>query len=233
MKENQIKERINKIKKKIAKHAQKAGREPESIKIIAVSKNQPVNKIESFHNHGFEVFGENRVQELREKYNRLDELDLNWHFIGHLQRNKVKYLLRMNNCVLIQSVDSLRLAREINKRAGKNDRVIPVLVQINISGEDSKFGIKPEESIAFLKEVGQFDNISIRGLMTLAPYFDNPEKTRPYFQEMHDIYCQAKKKGFALKELSMGMSNDFHIAVEEGATMIRIGRALMGPRQRR
>lgn len=208
--------------------SKKAGRKEEDISLIAVSKNHQLKKINFFQKQGLQVYGESRIQELMEKYE--EKPDLKWHFIGHLQRNKVKYLMRMNNCKLIHSLDSLRLAKEINKRALKNKRVMPVLLEVNVAGDDNKYGVYPEKVYDFLKEAAQFSNIDIQGLMTIAPFVSEPEKIRPIFKHLAVIKEEMIDKGFNLKELSMGMSNDFEIAIEEGSTIIRIGTALFGER---
>ncbi len=228
----QLSDRLSRVEEKINKYARSVGRSSDEIKMVAVSKSQPLQKIEYFLDRGVRLFGENRARELRKKNRKLQETDISWHFVGHLQRNKVKYLLRMKNCVMIESLDSRRLAREIDKRAKKNDRIMPLLVQVNVGGEDSKYGIKPEDTLSFIQEVSRLENIELKGLMTLPPYKENPEEVRPFFKQLCEIKDLVQKKGFAeIKELSMGMSHDFHIAIEEGATIIRVGRALFGPRE--
>ncbi len=228
--EQELKKRLTQVKTKIKTAALKSNRSPKEIKLVAVSKNQSINKVKLLVDHGIKTFGENRVQELIKKKNELSNYNINWHFIGHLQRNKVKYLMRMKNCKMIQSLDSWRLAKEINKRAKKNEKVITTLVEINISGDENKFGIEPEETIDFVNRVCKLSNLKINGLMAIAPYLENPNETRPYFQRMARLMEKINNKGYNLKELSMGMSNDYQIAIEEGATMIRIGTALFGSR---
>jgi hypothetical protein len=224
-----LEKRLEDIKKRITQAALKAGREPEEIELIAVSKNHPVSRINFFKEQGIRTFGESRVQELQDKYEKVS--DINWHFIGHLQRNKVKYLVRMKNCTLIHSLDSLRLAREINKRARKNNRIMPVLIEVNIAEDENKFGFLPGEVEEFLREAKGLQNIDIQGLMTIVPYVDDPEEVRPYFQKMAALKDSLNNTGYQLKELSMGMTNDFEVAIEEGATMIRIGTGLFGERE--
>ncbi|MFW6287767.1 MAG: YggS family pyridoxal phosphate-dependent enzyme [bacterium] len=227
--EKELIDRLNSIRERIEAASEKAGRSTDDISLIAVSKNQPLSKIDFFQKNGLEVFAESRVQELTEKYE--EKSNLNWHFIGHLQRNKVKYLLRMDNCKLIHSLDSWRLAGEINKRAKKNNRVMPVLLEINVAGEENKYGITPEQVEDFLKDSVRLENIEIKGLMTIAPYVDDPEEVRPIFKSLAMIKQEMQNKGFEnIEELSMGMSNDFEIAIEEGSTMLRIGSALFGKR---
>ncbi|MFW5998241.1 MAG: YggS family pyridoxal phosphate-dependent enzyme [bacterium] len=227
----ELRNRLKSVRDNIKQAVEKADRNKNDIKLIPVSKTHPLDKIEYFYEKGFKTFGESRVQELRNKNQKIENMDIFWHFIGHLQTNKVKYLLRMKNCTMIESLDSWRLAREINKRAKKNDRIMSVLVEVNVSGEDSKYGIKPENTLNFIKKVDKLSHIKIEGLMTLAPYVEDPEKTRPYFQKLAEIKEKVNRSGFNLKELSMGMSNDYEIAIEEGATILRIGTALFGPRE--
>ena len=231
MDEKELEKRLKKVKKNIEESCKKVGRDLSEITLVAVSKNHLTKKIEFFQKHNIKIFGENRVQEIRRKNNKLNS-NVNWHFIGHLQRNKVKYISRMENCNMIESLDSPRLAKEINKRAKKNDRIMPVLVEVNVAGDDNKYGFKVEETIDFIKmAVKKYDNIDIKGLMTILPYVDDPEKTRPYFKKLRNIKEKAKEEGIELSELSMGMTNDYQIAIEEGATIIRIGTALFGERQ--
>ncbi|MGM0602494.1 MAG: YggS family pyridoxal phosphate-dependent enzyme [Bacillota bacterium] len=224
--------RLTKVKEEIKKSAEKAGREHEEITLVAVSKNHSVESIKTLKNAGVKLFGENRVQELEEKDNKLknNNIEIDWHFIGHLQRNKVKYLMRMPNCNMIESLDSWRLAKEINKRAKKNNKTVPLLIEVNIAEDENKYGIKPGKVESFLKKVIKLNNIEIKGLMTIVPYTDNPEKVRPYFKRMKKIQLDLNDRVHPLPELSMGMSNDFKVAVEEGATIVRIGTAIFGER---
>jgi len=231
MNKNKLKKRLKKVKSNIKKSCKKVGRDPSEITIVAVSKNHFSKKIKFFQKNNIDIFGENRVQELRRKNNKLNS-EVKWHFIGHLQRNKVKYITRMDNCLMIESLDSDRLAKEINKRAKKNNRVMPVLVEVNTSGDENKYGFQVEETIDFLEKAeNKYDNLDIRGLMTIVPYLDNPEDTRPYFKKLANLKNKANKKGLNLTELSMGMTNDYQVAIEEGATIVRIGTALFGERK--
>ena len=190
-----------------------------------------IKKIKFFKEQGIKTFGENRVQELRRKNNKIEK-NIEWHFIGHLQRNKVKYLTRMKSCKMIESLDSPRLAKEINKRARKQDRVMPVLVEVNTSEDENKYGFMAENTIDFIKEAeNKYNNISIEGLMTIVPYVEDPEEVRPYFRKLYELKERANKQGLKLKELSMGMTNDYMVAIEEGATIVRIGTALFGKRK--
>lgn len=226
-------ENLNQVKENIKKAAAKADRDCSEVKLLAVSKNQTLDNIKILNKAGINVFGENRVQELEEKDEKLkkENIKLDWHFIGHLQRNKVKYLMRMDNCQMIESIDSLRLAKEVNKRAAKNDRIIPVLVEINVAGDENKFGITPDKAESFLKKIINFDNLKVEGLMTVLPYLDDSEKLRNYFKEMKKLFDQLSVNVINLNELSMGMTNDYQIAVEEGATIVRVGTALFGERE--
>ena len=226
-----LKERLRNVRRRIRKAAKRSNRNDEEITLVAVSKTHPIKKIKFFYENGIKIFGESRAQNLREKDHKIKNNDISWHFVGHLQTNKVKYLLRMKKCNMIESLDSFRLAKEINKRAEKNNRIMPLLVEVNVSRDQSKYGIMPENTVEFVKKVDKFSNIKIKGLMTLAPYVDNPEDTRPYFKKLAKLKEKVNSEGFNLKELSMGMSNDFEIAIEEGSTMVRIGTALFGPRQ--
>ncbi|MGM0436867.1 MAG: YggS family pyridoxal phosphate-dependent enzyme [Bacillota bacterium] len=231
MNKKELKKRLKKVNNNIQESCKKVGRDPSEITIVAVSKNHFTKKIKFFQKNNIEIFGENRVQELRRKNNKLNS-EVKWHFIGHLQRNKVKYITRMDNCLMIESLDSNRLAKEINKRAEKNNRVMPVLVEVNTSGDENKYGFKVNETIDFLKKAeNKYDNLDIKGLMTIVPYLDNPENTRPYFKKLAELKEKANNEGLSLTELSMGMTNDYQIAIEEGATIIRVGTALFGERK--
>lgn len=233
MRKEELISNLKKVKANIAEAAEKSGRSSEEITMIAVSKNHSLDDIKILAEAGVELFGENRVQELDEKNDKLlaEEIELDWHFIGHLQRNKVKYLMRMENCQMIESIDSHRLAKEVNKRAKKNERVVPVLIEINAAGDENKFGITPEKAESFLKKVLKFDNLKIEGLMTVLPYLDDNEKLRDHFQKMKSLFDRLSQKVVKLNELSMGMTNDYQIAIEEGATIVRIGRAIFGERE--
>lgn len=227
----QLEERLNQVKNNIKEAAVRAQRDPEQIKLLPVSKTQPVEDIIFFYRKGIKTFGENKVQELIDKNEEIDNLEIDWHFIGHLQTNKVKYLLRINRIKMIESLDSWRLAQEIDKQAQKYDRIMSVLVEINISGDASKYGIKPEDTMDFVKNVVSLSNIKIQGLMTIASYVDDPEENRKYFREMAALKQKLKNAGYNFPYLSMGMSNDYQVAVEEGATMVRVGTALFGSRK--
>jgi hypothetical protein len=224
---------FNQVKENIKAAAGRANRNYQDITLLAVSKNQSLDDIKILAEAGINFFGENRVQELEEKNEMLtaENITLDWHFIGHLQRNKVKYLMRMKNCKMIESIDSFRLAKEVNKRAKKNKREIPALIEINIAGDENKFGITPEKAEDFLKKITNFDYLKVEGLMTVLPYLDDAEKLRSYFKDMKKLFDQLSKEVIPLKELSMGMSNDYQLAVEEGATIVRVGSAIFGERE--
>ncbi|HXG35502.1 MAG TPA: YggS family pyridoxal phosphate-dependent enzyme [Dehalococcoidia bacterium] len=215
-----IAQRAEGIRRRIAEACEKAGRPPEDVTIVAVSKTFPPSAIREAFLAGFQHIGENRVQEAEEKVPELRDLDIVWHMVGHLQSNKVKKALDIFN--IIQSVDSLHLAEEISRRAQKT---IPVLLEVNIGQEESKFGLTPEVA---LRESGRFANLphlELRGLMTVAPICQDPEEVRPIFRRLREL-----RDTLGLRELSMGMTDDFPVAIEEGATIVRIGRAIFGER---
>jgi len=225
-----IKENIEAVRKKIESAALRAGRNPQEIQLIAVSKNVGCDRIKEAFRCGITDFGENRVQELCEKYDILNE-DYNWHMIGHLQTNKVKYII--DKVRLIHSLDSLELAREIQKRAEKADKTVNVLVQVNIAEEESKFGISRDEALKFVKEVSRMENIKVKGLMTIAPFTSEPESIRWVFSDLRKLLIDIRQENIDnidMECLSMGMSNDFEVAIEEGSNMVRIGTALFGKR---
>jgi hypothetical protein len=230
--ETHIRVNINKIMQKIASAAKRCNRSPDTVKLLAVTKTVPPQIIEQAIGAGLKAFGENYVQEAREKIARIQER-VQWHMIGHLQTNKAKYVFNLFD--YIHSVDRLELAREIDRRAGMAGRQINILIEVNISGESSKSGIRASEVIELIKNVSMMGNLSVRGLMTMAPYSDNPENSRPYFAALKDLQQKIIQEGIAgiqMDELSMGMTDDFEVAIEEGATMVRIGRAIFGERNR-
>lgn len=227
-----IKENIDDIVKRIEVTCKKAGRNPNDITLIAVSKTVESPKVREALEAGIDNLGENRVQELIKKYEDLKDTDIKWHMIGHLQKNKVKYII--DKTVLIHSVDSLSLAEEIDKRAKNKGLVANVLIELNIGEEESKFGIKEENIYDFIKSLENFENIRVLGLMTVAPFCENPEDVRWVFKKMKDIYDKISTmnlKNAEMKYLSMGMTNDFEVAIEEGSNMIRIGTAIFGARK--
>ena len=191
------------------------------------------NKKKSRHGYfeqNIREFGENKVQEMCEKMEVLPK-DIHWHMIGHLQTNKVKYIV--GKTALIHSVDSLHLAKEIEKQATKNNVIVPILIEVNIAEEESKFGIHREETIALVREIAQMEHVHIRGLMTIAPYVENPEDNRPYFREIRQLSVDIKQENIDnvnMDVLSMGMTGDYEVAIEEGATMVRVGTGIFGAR---
>ncbi|MBE3581038.1 MAG: YggS family pyridoxal phosphate-dependent enzyme [Thermoanaerobacteraceae bacterium] len=227
-----IRENVAEVRERIARAARKVGRQPEEITLIAVTKNVPVERIKEAVDVGIKELGENRVQELLEKQAGLAEEDISWHLIGHLQRNKVKYV--WNRVRLIHSLDSLQLARELEKRAAPAGERIKVLVEVNVAGESSKFGLPVEAVPGFLKELTGFKSLEVLGLMTVAPFVNDPEEVRPVFRRLRELAGEIEAlalPGVEMRYLSMGMTNDFEVAVEEGSNMVRIGTAIFGPRQ--
>lgn len=221
-------ENLNKVEENVLKSCRKSGRNRSEIKLIAVSKTHTVEEIEDVIIAGVYDFGENKAQELSAKFPKINN-SVNWHFIGHLQTNKVKYII--DSTEYIHSVDSIKLADEINKRAKSINKIQKVLLEINTSDEVSKFGLTEEKDII---EVAEFckgcENILLVGLMTMAPYTDDEKIIRDCFIKLRNLKDSLNQKGFSLKELSMGMTNDYGIAIEEGATMIRVGTAIFGER---
>lgn len=220
------------IFKKASHAAMRAGRCPSDVKIIAVTKTVGLEQIKEAVNVGLRMFGENRIQEAQQKITneelRITNSKIEWHLIGHLQKNKAKYAVRLFD--LIQTVDSIDLADELDRLAQKAGKVQRVLVQVKLSEEESKHGIDENELRPLLDKITGLGNLKLEGLMTIPPYFDDPQKTRPYFRRLREIRDNMEKAGFKLPELSMGMSNDFEVAIEEGATMVRIGSAIFGER---
>ena len=225
-----LKENLQKVEERIAAACMRAGRRREDVTLIAVSKTKPVDMLREAYDLGIRVFGENKVQELTEKYDRLPE-DIRWHMIGHLQTNKVKYIVGKTE--LIHSVDSLNLAEMIEKESQKHGCVTDILVEVNVAEEESKFGLRMEEVIPFIEKIVQYPHINVRGLMTIAPFVENPEENRTIFADLHKLYVDIKEKNIdngTVSILSMGMTNDYEVAIEEGATMVRIGTGIFGAR---
>mgnify|MGYP000850976437 FL=1 len=226
-----IKDNIDDILKRVGNACKKAGRNPGDITVVAVSKTVDYQRAKEAVEAGINNLGENRVQELVKKYEDMKDTDAKWHMIGHLQKNKVKYII--DKTVLIHSVESLELAEEINKRANKNNLIADILIELNIGEEESKFGITEERVYDFINSMDKFDNIRVLGLMTVAPFCENPEDARWVFKKMKNIYDKVstmKLQNVQMKYLSMGMTNDFEIAIEEGSNIIRIGTAIFGAR---
>ena len=225
-----IKDNIAAVRERIDAAAKRAGRDPEEIKLIAVSKTMPVEMLKEAYEAGQRDFGENRVQELVPKMEELPA-DIRWHLIGQLQKNKVKYI--SGKTELIHSVDSIGLAQFIDKEAKKRGVVSDILLEVNIAGEESKSGFKPEEVLDAAEQISALDGVRIRGLMTVAPLVANAEDNRIYFRNLKHLYIDMQNKDIdnsMVDTLSMGMSGDFEVAVEEGATMVRVGTAIFGKR---
>lgn len=222
---------ITDIRNRMELAAVAAGRAPAEVKLLPVTKTKPAAMLQMAYDLGLHTFGENYIQEARDKFAELAALDIRWHFIGHLQSNKAKYAVKMFD--LIHSVDSLNLAEALNKEAGKIGKLQQILVQVNEGGEASKSGVTPEATLELIKAVAVLPNLKVLGLMTLPPFFDNPEAARPYFADLRKIRDEINAmdiSGVELIELSMGMTGDFEAAIAEGSTMVRIGMALFGAR---
>lgn len=225
-----LKDQLQEVEKRIQAACDRAGRKREEITLIAVSKTKPVETLQEAYDLGVRIFGENKVQELTAKYEALPK-DIHWHMIGHLQTNKVKYII--DKAELIHSVDSLKLAETIEKEAAKHDLIADILVEVNVAEEESKFGMKMEEVIPFVEKVSAFPHVRVRGLMTIAPFVEDPEENRSIFADLHKLYIDIKKKNHdndTVSVLSMGMTNDYEVAIEEGATMVRVGTGIFGAR---
>jgi pyridoxal phosphate enzyme (YggS family) len=223
-----VKDNLETINKKIKEAALKVNRDPQEIKLVAVTKTATLEQIKEAINEGVKIIGENKVQKATEKYQVLTT-EVKWHLIGHLQTNKVKYAVEIFD--LIHSVDSIKLAKEIDKRSVQFKKIIDVLIEVNISGEETKYGYNPEKVEAFLKEISEFSGIRVRGLMTIAPISKNKEEVRPYFRRLRELSERIRDKNIKnikMDYLSMGMTDDFEIAIEEGANMVRIGRGIFG-----
>ena len=219
---------LEKVQQRIRAACDRADREPNSVTLLAVTKAQPPEMVRAAAELGLPLFGENKVQEAKAKI-PLCSGRLRWHFIGHLQSNKCRDAVEL--FAMIQSMDSLPLAREINKRAEAAAKTMPVLLEVNAAGEVSKFGYAPEQLLAELKDLNALPRLEIQGLMTVPPWSPEPEKSRPHFHRLRELKEHAEAVlGAPLPHLSMGMSDDFEVAIEEGATMVRVGTALFGPR---
>ena len=226
-----IAENYRDVEENVRKACERSGRDRSEVTLIAVSKTKPVSMIREAVDAGAVDFGENKVQELCEKYEQLPK-DLRWHLIGHLQRNKVKYIV--DKAALIHSVDSLKLAEEISKEALKKQVQVSILIEVNVAGEDTKFGVKPEEVEALVCKIATLPGIAIKGLMTIAPYVDDPEENRQYFGQLKQLSVDINQKNIDnvnMSVLSMGMTGDYTVAIEEGATFIRVGTGIFGERK--
>lgn len=225
-----LSDNLHEVQENIRKACERSGRNQEDVTLIAVSKTKPVSDIEQIYAAGIREFGENKVQEMNDKQKVLPG-DINWHMIGHLQRNKVKYIV--DNVAMIHSVDSVRLAEEISKEAVKKNVAVDILVEVNVAKEESKFGLYTEDVRQFVEQISKLPGINIKGLMTSAPFVDNPEDNRQYFKKLKDLSVDINAKNIDnvhMDFLSMGMTNDYVVAVEEGATHVRVGTAIFGHR---
>ena len=225
-----LKDALIEVENNILDACERSGRNPEEVTLIAVSKTKPVEMLQEVYNEGIRDFGENYVQELADKIEIMPK-DIRWHMIGHLQRNKVKYLVGKVAC--IHSVDSLRLAEVINERSIKLGVVTKIMAEVNIAGEESKFGFTRDEVFDFAEKVSTMEGVKLVGLMTSAPYVNDPEENRQYFREMKSLSVDINEKNINninITELSMGMTNDYTVAIEEGATMVRVGTGIFGAR---
>jgi pyridoxal phosphate enzyme (YggS family) len=229
--ETDIATNINKIKQRIAVAAVRAGRDPHSIKLMAVTKTVPPESILKAIEAGVTLLGENYVQEAKDKIALIGD-SAQWHMIGHLQTNKAKYAVKLFDC--IHSVDRLELAQELDHRARPGGSKMNILVEVNVSGEQTKNGVPAPEAMDLIQRLSHLDNLAVHGLMTMAPYADNPENSRPYFKALRNLRNDILHTGIIgirMEELSMGMTDDFEVAIEEGSTIIRVGRAIFGERQ--
>ena len=225
-----IKENLAQIENNIIAACEKVGRNRKEVTLIAVSKTKPVSMLEEAYETGIRDFGENKVQEMCDKFDCLPK-DIRWHMIGHLQTNKVKYL--MDKAYLIHSVDSLKLAQEIEKQAAKHNRIVDILIEVNIAQEESKFGLAIQDVLVLVKEIAKLSHLRIKGLMTIAPYVENPEDNRLYFRQIKQLSVDIASQNIdnvSMDILSMGMSGDYQVAIEEGATMVRVGTKIYGER---
>jgi PLP dependent protein len=233
MVDNLLIENIKNVYRKISSAAIRSGRSPFDVKLVAVTKTVDLERIKDSINLGLRVLGENKVQEAKEKILKLKEqvpdCEVEWHFIGHLQKNKAKTAVELFD--LIHSLDSLSLAGEVNKHAGKAGKIQRVLIEVKLSEEETKSGINKNNLMDLIGAVSGMKNLNLEGLMTIPPFFDDPEMARPYFKELRGLRDKAGRAGYELHELSMGMTNDFEVAILEGATIVRIGTAIFGERR--
>ena len=227
-----IKENLEEVREKIRQACQRSGRREEDVTLISVSKTKPVEMLKEAYEAGSRDFGENRVQEIMEKYGQMPE-DVRWHMIGHLQKNKVRQVI--DKAVLIHSVDTVELAEQIEKDAAKRDLTVDILLEVNVAEEESKFGFRTEEVEAAVMKIKEFPHVHIKGLMTIAPFVANSEDNREVFKKLYQLYVDIRSKNIDnvnMSVLSMGMTGDYEVAVEEGATMIRVGTGIFGARTR-
>lgn len=221
---------LKEVQEKIDESCRACGRDSREVTLVAVSKTKPVELLMEAYEAGARVFGENKVQEILDKYDKMPA-DVQWHMIGHLQRNKVKYII--DKVAMIHSVDSLRLAQTIEQEAAKKDVVMKILLEVNVAEEESKFGLRMDEVIPLLQEIASFPHLQVAGLMTIAPMTDNPEENRVFFQKLKKLSVDINSKNInniTVSVLSMGMTGDYEVAVQEGATMVRVGTGIFGER---
>ena len=226
-----VRDNVRRIRKDVEKAALKSGRMASDVRLMAVTKTVDDDRVMEAIEAGVDIIGENYVQEARRKIEKMGKT-LEWHMIGHLQSNKAKYAVRLFD--MIHSVDRLNLAREIDKRSGTMGRKTRILIEVNVSGEETKDGVRNEDAISLVREISTLENLSIQGLMTMPPWFDDPEDARSYFvslRELRDSIIEENIPNIEMSELSMGMSGDYEVAVEEGATIVRVGRAIFGERK--
>ena len=224
-----LKDNLKTVEEHVQEACKRAGRSREEVTLIAVSKTKPVEMLQEIYGEGVRDFGENKVQELCDKIEQLPS-DIRWHMIGHLQRNKVKYIV--GKVALIHSVDTYRLAEEINIQAKKRGIIVPILVEVNIAGEKTKFGTTAEDAMLLVEEISKLENVRIKGLMTIAPFVENPEDNRLYFRKIKQLSVDITNKNIdnvSMEILSMGMTGDYEVAIE-GATMVRVGTGIFGAR---
>ena len=225
-----LKANLDHVRKLVDEACERSGRDASEVTIVAVSKTKPEEAIMELYEAGHRDFGENYIQELRKKHDDLPK-DIRWHMIGHLQRNKVKYIAEY--IYMIHSVDSLELAQTIEKEAAKHDRIIPILIEVNIAGEDTKFGVSADEAEELIREISLLPHVQVRGLMTSAPFVEDPEEDRIHFRNLAHLSVDIANKNIdnvTVDVLSMGMSNDYEVALEEGSTIVRVGTSIFGKR---
>ncbi|MBW2482421.1 MAG: YggS family pyridoxal phosphate-dependent enzyme [Deltaproteobacteria bacterium] len=226
-----MKERLERVQERIRQAAEACNRPASDVRLVAVSKTMPVEIVKQAIDIGLTDFGENYIQEARDKIAALRAQPVTWHYIGHLQSNKAKYAVRMFD--LIHSVDSLKLAKELDKYAKKIDKVQEILIQVNVAKEESKSGVYGEDTLQLVKDIARLENVAVKGLMTMPPYFNAPDKVRPFFKALRQLRDQIRSEDIPnveMEALSMGMTGDFEAAIAEGATMVRVGTAIFGER---
>ncbi len=226
-----MKTRVKKIEDRIRSAADSCGRDPKSVCLVAVSKTKPADMVKQAIDCGVTVFGENYIQEAREKITDLSSFDVSWHFIGHLQTNKAKYAVKLFD--LIHTVDSIKLAKELNKQAVKIDKIQEILVQVNTGLETTKSGVVPDKALDLARDISNFSNLRVKGLMSIPPLYNEPDKVAPFFRTLRELQGRIKDENIpnlSMDELSMGMTGDFETAINEGATIVRIGTAIFGHR---